>query len=180
MTQSSPSANKTHEESSEEHKKAGIDTLAAAEELPALIAKEILREKLNQGSKGKQASRDSIHDAYNDEPSLGVGAVETKELTMKDNGNEKNDKLIADRNTKRHANKNTVEENAKLEQYALEKLLALLLLWGQDRHLYSLEARLLEVLSSGLHIVVIFTSFFFEILHAYVPAVQSGKVLTNA
>src|SRR6478735_10939533 len=73
-----------------------------------------------------------------------------------------------------------MEENTKLEQDALEKLLTLLLLWGQAWHLYSLEARLLEVLSSRLGVVVIFASFFIQILQSFISAVQDRKSLANA
>lgn len=53
VCQSSPSAHKAHKESPEKHKKASIDTLATTEELPALVAEKVLREKLNQGRKNE-------------------------------------------------------------------------------------------------------------------------------
>jgi len=73
----SPSTNKTHANRTEKHQQAGHDTSLAAQHTPAVVAQKVLSQQLNQSSKHKQARRESVHGANEDETELGIGSVES-------------------------------------------------------------------------------------------------------
>lgn len=72
----SPCTDKAHEKGTKEDEEAGVDSLLSTENTPALIAQEILREQLDQRSKGKQTGGDGVHHSHHDQAHFRAGAVE--------------------------------------------------------------------------------------------------------
>lgn len=73
----SPSANKAHEDSSQQYQHTGDHALLTPHDGPAMVTKEVLGEQFDQGRKHQQARRHGIHGSDEDQTKLRIGAIES-------------------------------------------------------------------------------------------------------